>query len=140
MAVVLGASFTVTCCFEGVVTPFSEVVLDSLQEYRAVVPPWWRLEVAIVLLVGERRRLARAKPESFLELLAQLSVHAADDRRNDVAPLMGFGRDIGASAYLALAARLDFPLVTLGDNLRAAAMQVGVPRFAPSRQGDDGYN
>ena len=72
-AFVLDTSVTIAWCFEDEVTPYTEAVLDRLETTTALVPPVWQLEVANVLLVGERRkRLTQAQTARFVQLLRAL--------------------------------------------------------------------
>ncbi len=131
MAFVLDASVTMAWCFEDEVTPYSEEVLDSLSETTAIVPTLWWLEVANVLLVGERRqRLTQAQSARFTELLTALPIETAQEQ-DAFAPLLALGREHKLSAYdasyLSLASRLGLPLATSDDKLREAARRIGVP-------------
>ena len=131
MAFVLDASVTMAWCFEDEVTPYSEEILDSLEGDSAVVPILWRLEVANVLLVGERRqRLTQAQSARFTELLTALPIETAQEQ-DAFTSLLALGREHKLSAYdasyLGLASRLGLPLATLDDKLRGAARQIGVP-------------
>jgi hypothetical protein len=54
---VLDTSVTVAWCFPDEHSPSTLAILRSLApDFQAVVPVLWPLEVANVLLVGERRR------------------------------------------------------------------------------------
>lgn len=75
---VLDCSVTMAWCFDDEATPYTVGVLDRLTEVRAIVPMLWPLEVANVVIVGERRkRLDEARTLRFLALLVRL----ADRRR-----------------------------------------------------------
>jgi predicted nucleic acid-binding protein len=97
----------------------------------------WALEVANVLLVGERRdRIERAQSEQFVGLLSRLPIRT--DHTQDagaMAETMACGRRFGLSAYdaayLALAIRREAPIATLDRRLIEAAETSGVGRFEP---------
>jgi predicted nucleic acid-binding protein len=130
MQLVIDASVTMAWCFEDEATPDTEAVLDRLQQDEAIVPPLWRLEVANVLLVAERRRrITEAQAARFVGLLGQLPIRI-DPSAPDVSTLLGLGRRHGLSAYdaayLALAERLAVPLATLDERLATAGRSAGV--------------
>jgi predicted nucleic acid-binding protein len=121
-------------CFEDESTPYSESVLEALAEGEAVVPPIWPLEVANVLLVGERKkRLVPAQSLRFVELLQNLPITLSPDVRPP-GVLLGLAREQGLSSYdasyLDLAIRTGLPLASLDGDLLAAADGFGVARFA----------
>jgi predicted nucleic acid-binding protein len=91
----------------------------------------WELEVANVLLAGERRgRLTEAQAARFVSLLSTLPINVCP-----VSPAMtttlATGRLHGLSAYDAsyfiLAARDGVPLASQDRRLCAAARTAGVP-------------
>ena len=129
-AFVLDTSVTMAWCFEDEVTPYTEAVLDRLETTTALVPPVWQLEVANVLLVGERRkRLTQAQTARFTQLLRALPI--VSEGREGLAALLAVGREHNLSAYdasyLALALASGLPLATSDAKLRAAAERAGVP-------------
>jgi predicted nucleic acid-binding protein len=120
-------------CFEDEATPYSESVLEALADGEALVPPIWPLEVANVLLVGERkRRLAPAQSLRFIELLQSLPITLDTDAR-PLSEILGLAREHRLSSYdasyLDLAVRAGLPLASLDKDLLTAADQYGVPRF-----------
>jgi predicted nucleic acid-binding protein len=117
-------------CFEDEATPALDALLDQVVAESASVPALWRLEVANVLLVGERRgRLNQAQAARFAALLEQLPIIAETDGAA-MAELLALGRAHELSAYdaeyLSLAARRGLPLATLDAQLRAACESAGV--------------
>ncbi len=65
-AIVLDGSVTMAWCFADESSDFAQHVLRSLGVTRAFVPGLWRLEVANVLAVAERRgRIAPQMPTVF---------------------------------------------------------------------------
>lgn len=136
MAFVVDASVAMAWCFEDEATDFSEEILDRLRDEEAVVPGLWRLEVANVLLVAERRaRITEAQATRFVELLLRLPIHTDLDvvEVNDV---LAVGRRHGLSAYdacyLSVAERHGVPLATLDDTLAAAGRSAGVTVWSPN--------
>lgn len=131
MTFVVDASVTMAWCFEDEVTPATDAVLERLIEEEAIVPALWRLEVANVLLVAERRgRMTEAQATRFLDLLERLPIRV-DPASPEVAALLGVGRRHALSAYdaayLALAERMSVPIATLDQRLLAASRRAGVP-------------
>lgn len=76
---VLDCSITMTWCFEDEFDEYSQSVLQSLKQLKALVPPLWNLEVANVLLMAEKRKvLSVADTTRFMELLNSLPVYISD--------------------------------------------------------------
>jgi predicted nucleic acid-binding protein len=130
----LDCSMTMAWCFEDEATPYSESVLEALAEGEAVVPPLWSLEVANVLVVGERKkRLFPAQSLRFIELLQNLPITLDADVR-PIGEILGLAREQGLSSYdasyLDLAVRTCLPLASLDGPLLEAAARFGVARFS----------
>lgn len=130
---ILDCSITMAWCFEDEATPYSECVLEALVEGEAVVPPIWSLEVANVLVVGERKkRLLPAQSLRFVELLQSLPITPDADLR-PLGEILGLAREQGLSSYdasyLDLAVRTGLPLASLDGPLLEAADRFGVARF-----------
>lgn len=129
---VLDASMTLSWCFEGESTAFTEAVLKSLETVHAIAPALWAFEVASVLTTAERRgRMNAAAQAVFLERLRLLPV-AIEHRpaawlAQQILPLARTYRlSAYDAAYLELAIREGLPLATLDDDLRRAAASSGV--------------
>jgi predicted nucleic acid-binding protein len=131
----LDCSMTMAWCFEDEATSYSESALEALAEGEAVVPPIWSLEVANVLVVGERKkRLLPAQSLRFVELLQSLPITIDTDVR-PLGEILGLAREQGLSSYdasyLDLAAvRTGLPLASLDGPLLEAAARFGVARFS----------
>jgi len=129
---VVDASVTMSWCFEDEATPYTESVLDRLRDSSAQAPGIWPLEVANILLLGERRgRIPRPKTESFVRVLQELRVSVEDGSPATVlGPVLRIGREYGLTsydaAYLELAMRRGLPLATLDRRLADAAGRAGV--------------
>ena len=132
MRFVLDCSVTVAWCFEDEATPYADAILGRLETGEAVVPSLWPLEVANVLLVGERRkRLTEADTSRFVTLLRNLPIFVDEETsRRALDPVLTLARQQGLSsydaAYLELAMREGCELATLDDRLRETAARVGV--------------
>jgi predicted nucleic acid-binding protein len=132
---VIDSSISIAWCFPDEQDDYSQVVLDALADTHAFVPDLWHLEVANTLLVGERRkRSTRADTLAWLGFLSALPITVDAETRNHVfGNTLNLARDHNLSAYdaayLELAMRLALPLATLDEKLKAAATDVGVPRF-----------
>lgn len=133
MAFVVDASVAMAWCFVQEVTPYTQSVLDRLQDTGGTVPLIWPLEVANTLLVGERRgRITQAESGRFLTVVRDLPL-TIDDGAPDAAwgTILPLGRAHNLSAYdaayLELAMRQGLSLATQDARLRAAATAVGVP-------------
>ena len=131
---VLDCSVAMAWCFEDEAAGYADRVLKKFTTREAVVPAIWPLEVANVLLVGERRkRLTKADNSRFLELLQGLpitiDVQATSRAFGDI---MSVARSLTISAYDAayveLAMREGLQLATLDDSLNKAALKNGIKR------------
>jgi predicted nucleic acid-binding protein len=100
----------------------------------AAAPTLWRLEVANVLLMAERRgRIAPVAGAGYLRQVDEFPV-LVEDHVADLDVLLALSRrhdlTIYDSSYLELAIRLGRPLATLDRRLAAAARAEGVPVLA----------
>jgi predicted nucleic acid-binding protein len=129
---VLDASIAAAWCFPDEASAYAETVLDQLRTTNALVPAIWPLELANILVVGERRqRIQPAETARFVELLQPLPITVdADSPDRALGSVLGLARDYQLSAYdaayLDLAVRHGLPLATLDRQLRAAAVAAGV--------------
>ena len=74
-SLVIDCSVTMAWYFKDEATPYSNAVRAALVTERAAVPALWPLEVANVLLMGERRkRSTQAKATKWLRFLAALPI------------------------------------------------------------------
>lgn len=134
---VLDCSVTLAWLFHDEQDPYADAIIGRLPALEMVVPRLWHLEVANVLLIGERRgRCIRADADQWLGFLAGLPivVDGATEARAwsatiDLARLHGLS-EYDAS-YLELAAREGLPLASLDAKLEAAARAAGVARYRP---------
>jgi predicted nucleic acid-binding protein len=129
---VIDCSVVMAWCFVDEADEYADSVLDMLASAETVAPSIWALEVANVLLVGERRnRLKEADSARFIELLRELDI-TADNETADHAlrEILSIGRVQGLSsydaAYLELAMRHGLALATRDNALRRAAKKFGV--------------
>lgn len=133
MSLVIDASLTLAWYFEDEATPAAEEVLDAVAEQGAVVPPLWRLEVANAFQSGIRRgRIDAAYRDASLGDLALLpiTIDAEADAQIWTSVLRlsdRHGLTIYDACYLELAQRLNLPLATLDQALRAAGSGLGLP-------------
>jgi predicted nucleic acid-binding protein len=132
---VLDSSVTMVWGLEDESAPYAEAILDDLPRLRAHVPSLWPLEVANVLLVGERRgRLTVAESANFLSVLATFPITVDDETTARAwGATVNLARDKNLSiydaSYLELAMRRGLPLASLDERLRAVAAGVGVLLF-----------
>lgn len=130
MTIAIDASITMAWCFEDEATDGSEEVLERLVEQGAVTPALWRLEVANVLAVAERKkRITEAQTTRFIALLNQLPIDVVVEP-TPMIELLELSRRHGLSAYdatyLRLSASQGLELATLDDKLASAAEAAGV--------------
>ena len=131
--IVIDCSLTMAWSFTDAATPYTEGVLDLLKNQTAMVPDIWHLEVANILLVGERRkRITPAQSKAFLEFLSQLPILWDTETSTQAfreTLLLAREHKLSAydAAYLELAIRQNLPLASLDDPLVKAAAAAGVP-------------
>ena len=129
---VVDCSVVMAWCFEDEADKYADSVLDLLADAEAIVPSIWSLEVANVLLVGERRkRLTEADSLRFVNLLRALPITIDQETGNRAwSETLSVGRENGLSsydaAYLELAMREGVALATRDDRLKEAAGKCGV--------------
>jgi len=134
---VLDGSVTLAWLFHDEQDPYADGVLAKLPDLEMLVPRLWHLEVANVLLVGERRkRCTQADTRTWLSYLSGLPI-LVDDATEVRAwsDTIGLARQQDLSeydaAYLELALRKGIPLATLDSKLKAAAQAIGVALYQP---------
>jgi predicted nucleic acid-binding protein len=124
---VLDASTALAWCFRDEDDHRAMSALERLESAEAYVPTLWSLEVANGLLAAERRKriTASASADAMRILLELPIVTDPFTRSRDFNATWRLARTHGLSAYdacyLELAMRLNLPLVTLDERLRAAA-------------------
>jgi predicted nucleic acid-binding protein len=134
---VLDGSVTLAWLFYDEKDPYADAIVGKLPALEMLVPRLWHLEIANVLLVGERRgRCTQADATTWLAFLGGLPivVDAATEARA-WSGTIALGRQHGLTAYdaayLELAMREGVPLATLDAKLKAAATAVGVALYRP---------
>jgi predicted nucleic acid-binding protein len=134
---VLDGSVTLAWLFHDEQDPYADTIVARLPYIEMHVPRLWHLEVANVLLVGERRgRCTQADTTSWLGFLAGLPIMVdAATELQAWSETINLARQHGLTeydaAYLELALRQSLPLATLDAKLEAAATAVGVTRYQP---------
>jgi predicted nucleic acid-binding protein len=133
--VVVDASTALAWCFPDEASDYADGVLVSLKGKTILVPAIWSLEVANVILVGEKqKRIAPPEVRRFTTLLENLSIVQDTQPVGEyVANVLPMARRYGLSAYdaayLELADRRNLPIATLDGKLRKAAQKAGVKIF-----------
>ena len=135
--IVLDASIAIAWCFEDEKTTLTEAVLDLLAGgAEAVVPAIWPLEVANALLSAERRkRITVAQTAAFLGRLSGfpiLVVPASPESVFDQILTRARTERLTTydASYLDLTLREAVPLATLDDDLKRAAIGLGLTVIA----------
>jgi predicted nucleic acid-binding protein len=129
---VIDASLTMTWYFDDETTPATEAVLDRVSEVGAIVPGFWRLEVANAFQSALRRkRVSREYRDESLAELAQLPIAIDADTdtyawTRTLRIAERFGLTIYDATYLELAQRRSLPLATLDNELRGFAATLDV--------------
>ena len=132
MRFVVDCSVVMAWCFDDESNDYADKVLDLVTKNEALVPSIWPLEVANVLLVGERKkRLTKADSTRFIELLsAQPIVVDMETQEKALGDTLSLARDYGLSSYdasyLELAMRHGIALATSDQSLRKAAEKCGI--------------
>lgn len=131
-ACVLDSAMALAWILPGEGNADTDAVLDQVTEVGAVVPGLWRLEIANVLLMAERRlRITQAQRMRALTGLGALPIEI--DRETVARAWAGIidlaqaqGLTIYDAAYLELALRAGLPLATLDQDLARAGRNTGV--------------
>ncbi len=134
---VIDNSVVMSWFFDDETTDYTQMVLEKLASHFAIVPAIWPLEVANVLLMGQRRgRCSEADASRFIVLLEALPIRI-DGRTAELAmhEALQLAREHRLSAYdaayLELAMREGIPIATQDKALLAAATTAGVTIFKP---------
>jgi predicted nucleic acid-binding protein len=129
---IIDCSITMAWCFADEATTETAQVQDRLIAEAALVPEHWFLEVVNVLAMAEKRkRISAVDATNFLRLLATLDIqtdHETSARAFDHLPPLcrNHGLTSYDAAYLELAVRQRLPVASLDDDLRQAALALGV--------------
>lgn len=129
---VVDCSVTMGWCFENQSDDYTRAILSKLVRDEASVPSVWPLEVANILVTGERRnKITRSTTERFVAVLGGLAIFVEEEtHRRALGSILVLAREQTLSsydaAYLELALREGLPLATRDEKLKAAAHAVGV--------------
>jgi predicted nucleic acid-binding protein len=113
-------------------TDYTEEVLNSLADNKAIVPFLWELEVANVLIIAERRgRITQAQTTHALSLLGSLPILVdppVAKRGLASIPVLAREHQLSAydAAYLELALREGVAIATLDQKLESIAKSCGI--------------
>ncbi len=119
---------------------YTESIAERLQEDRAWVPPVWELEFSNVLRSAcVRQRMTAEAAQAVAARIASLPIEV--DRQpappaEMLALSLRFGLTSYDASYLALALRLQVPVATVDETLRAAARAAGVGVVGRAAGGD----
>jgi len=132
---VVDNSVVMSWCFKNEFNSYSNTVLESLNDFTALVPSIWPLEVVNVLLVAERRKfLKETDSVQFIRLLLQLPILVESPSSESVLKdILWLARvqDLSSydASYLDLAMKKNLPLATFDRKLKRAAKAVSVKIF-----------
>jgi len=139
MAFVVDASVTLPWFLDDERTAFTDSLLDSINKIDFWAPAIWCLELPNALLIAERKR--RIDLQGRLEALdqaARLRIRV-DTTLPDMKAIgtLASRRSLSTydAAYLELALRQNFGLITLDRDLASAASLEGVPVQSQRRPG-----
>ena len=139
MSFVVDASVTLPWFLEDERTSFTDSLLAAIDRVEYWAPSVWCLEIPNALLVAERkRRIDRARRLEALDQATRLRIQV-DSAAPDMKAISALAerRELSTcdAAYLELAIRQGFGLITLDRALAQAAQAEGVPLEAPGRSG-----
>lgn len=130
---VIDCSVTMAWCFDDESNDYTDSILDSLKDKKAIVPTIWSLEVANVLLMAKKkRRITEVQAASFIDALSVLPI-VVDSSTTIRAMHSIFSLanqtelTIYDAAYLELSLREKIPLFSLDKNLIKAAKRLHIP-------------
>lgn len=127
MPLIVDASVALTWCFDDEMRPETDAVGRRILEEGAIVPTLFHLEVASILLAGERRkRITREEVGRRLERIGKMPFKVDDEtiaRSWDTTLALARAETLTVydAAYLELALRTRSQLASLDRNLVAAA-------------------
>jgi predicted nucleic acid-binding protein len=136
-AFVLDCSVTMAWYFKDEANDYADAVRTSLGSVGAAVPALWPLEVANILVLGERRkRSTEAEAAAWLQFMRRLPIRVDEETparawSGILHVARGHGLSAYDAAYLELALRLGLPLASLDDGLKKAASAAGVAEYQP---------
>ena len=132
MSFVLDSSVSLAWCFDDEHTAVTDALLERVVESGASAPALWPLEVLNGLAMAERRsRIDAERRQRLAGFLRDLPVTIDDETASKAWAVTAqlaarFQLTVYDAAYLELAQRLEMPLATLDQDLRAAAGALGV--------------
>jgi predicted nucleic acid-binding protein len=134
---ILDCSVTMAWYFKDEANAYAKAVHKSLTGSVAIVPGLWPLEVANILVLGERhQRSTQAEASKWLNYLHMLPIRVDDETAGRAfSDILQIARSYELSAYdasyLELAIRLGLPLASLDNKLKVKAAMAGVAEFKP---------
>lgn len=129
--IVIDASTALAWAFDE--EDFAGRFADPIASERILAPPIWRLEVVNVILRNERQRLITPdQGDRILGALGSIGVEIVDPQsEHTLEQLATFARPHQLTAYdaayLEVALSASAALLTLDQNLKDAAIRLGVP-------------
>lgn len=132
MSLVIDSSITLAWFFADERSDAADTVLRQVAESGAVAPSLWRLEVANALQMAVRRNRidTNFRDASLVDLRAlAVTIDSETDHHAWTTTLHlaeKYRLTLYDAAYLELAQRLDLPLATLDQELRAAGGAIGI--------------
>jgi len=132
MSLVIDSSITLAWFFADERSDAADTVLRQVTESGAVAPSLWRLEVANALQMAVRRNRINMnfRDASLVDLRAlAVTIDGETDHHAWTTTLHlaeQYRLTLYDAAYLELAQRLNLPLATLDQELRAAGGAIGI--------------
>ena len=129
---VIDTSVVMTWCFKDEASQYADSILDSLEQYTALAPSIWPLEVGNVLLVAERKdRLSEAASIRFVALLSELPISVDQEPpERMIKEIFALAREHKLStydaSYLDLAMKKGIPIATLDNRLISVAKRSNI--------------
>jgi predicted nucleic acid-binding protein len=134
---ILDCSVTMAWYFKDEASEYTTGVRRALSKASAVVPAVWPLEVANILVMGERhRRSTEAEASKWLRYLQMLPIRVDDETvarawSDTLHVARSYALSAYDAAYLELALRLGLPLASIDDELKRAAATAGIADIEP---------
>lgn len=132
---ILDRSVAVAWCFEDETSAYTESVLASLTEVKAIVPKLWYIEIANILLMEQKRgRINDNGIFHFLSLLEKLPI--IDDKTDcTIIDLVMLSQKYQLTSYdgyyLSLCLQYNLPLATMDKKLISALQSAGGKIYQP---------
>lgn len=132
---ILDASVAMSWCFEDEMDEYSQNILNNIEQFNALVPALFFIEVSNVLVLSEKRnRLTAADSTRFVDILDRPCI-GISDLIFSIQEITNMARYTKLTSYdviyLMLAMHTGLPIATKDNALKNVCLENGVSFFTP---------